>query len=151
MAAGFSGQLEYMKRTEELRRNPQRLVPWAVSIVSVGMNYYTPFSRPAASPEPKGWISRYAWGDDYHYLIKDKLESLLDSIRRICNGRGRQGLCGFRSGPGAGVCRACGDRLDRQNTHLISPQNGSWFLGELFSAYHSPMIGRRSRESAIFV
>ena len=36
---GFSGELEYMKRTEELRRDPHRLIPWAVSLISVGMNY----------------------------------------------------------------------------------------------------------------
>ena len=145
---GFSGQLEYMKRTEELRRNPQRLVPWAVSIVSVGMNYNTPFSRPAASPEPKGWISRYAWGDDYHHLIKDKLESLLDSIRRICNGP-VEGKAFVDSGPVlerefAGIA---GIGWIGKNTHLISPQNGSWFfLGELFLsialAYDRPIRDR---------
>ena len=37
---GFSGELEYMKRTEELRRDPHRLIPWAVSLISVGMNYH---------------------------------------------------------------------------------------------------------------
>ena len=51
---GFSGQLDYMKRTEDLRRDPHRLVPWAVSVVSVGMNYYTRFPRPRASHHPKG-------------------------------------------------------------------------------------------------
>jgi epoxyqueuosine reductase len=145
---GFSGQLEYMKRTEELRRNPHRLVPWAVSIVSVGMNYYTPFFRPAASPQPKGWISRYAWGDDYHYLIQDKLESLLDSIRRICNGP-VEGKVFVDSGPVlerefAGIA---GIGWIGKNTHLISPQNGSWFfLGELFLsmplAYDRPIRDR---------
>ncbi len=123
-----------MKRTEELRRNPHRLVPWAVSLISVGMNYYTPFSRPAASQQPKGWISRYAWGDDYHNLIKDKLESLLDNIRRLCNGP-VEGKAFVDSGPVlerefAGIAGIC---WFGKNTHLISPQNGSWFfLGELF-------------------
>ena len=145
---GFSGQLEYMKRTEELRRNPQRLVPWAVSIVSVGMNYNTPFSRPAASSEPKGWISRYAWGDDYHHLIEDKLESLLDCIRRICNSP-VEGKAFVDSGPVlerefAGIA---GIGWIGKNTHLISPQNGSWFfLGELFLsialAYDRPIRDR---------
>ena len=145
---GFSGQLEYMKRTEELRRNPQRLVPWAVSIVSVGMNYNTPFSRPAASPEPKGWISRYAWGDDYHHLIKDKLESLLDSIRRICNSP-VEGKAFVDSVPvlEREVAGIAGIGWIGKNTHLISPQNGSWFfLGELFLsialAYDRPIRDR---------
>jgi epoxyqueuosine reductase len=131
---GFSGQLDYMKRTEDLRRDPRRLVPWAVSVISVGMNYYTRFPRPRASQQPKGWISRYAWGDDYHPLIKDQLESLLNSIRRIWNGP-VEGKVFVDSGPVlerefAGIA---GVGWVGKNTHVISPQKGSWFfLGELF-------------------
>ena len=95
---GFSGEMEYMKRTEEMRRDPHRLVPWAVSIISVGMNYHTPFSRPIATPDSKGWISRYAWGDDYHRIMQNKLESLLDTVRRMCNG-GVEGKAFVDSGP----------------------------------------------------
>lgn len=145
---GFSGELEYMKRTEELRRNPHRLVPWAVSLISVGMNYYTPFSRPPASQQPKGWISRYAWGDDYHELIKDRLESLFDYIRRIYNAP-IEGKAFVDSGPVlerdfAGVA---GIGWIGKNTHLISPERGSWFfLGELFVsvplAYDRPIRDR---------
>src|SRR5215211_5827210 len=62
----LGGELEYMRRTESLRRDPRQLVPWAKSVISVGMNYYTPFPRPPMSAQPKGWISRYAWGEDYH-------------------------------------------------------------------------------------
>ena len=131
---GFSGEMEYMTRTEEMRRDPHRLMPWAVSIISVGMNYHTPFSRPIATPDPKGWISRYAWGDDYHRIMQNKLESLLDTVRRMCNG-GVEGKAFVDSGPVlerefAGIA---GVGWIGKNTHLISPQRGSWFfLGELF-------------------
>jgi epoxyqueuosine reductase len=131
---GFSGEMEYMTRNEEMRRDPHRLVPWAVSIISVGMNYHTPFSRPIATPDPKGWISRYAWGDDYHRIMQNKLESLLDTVRRMCNG-GVEGKAFVDSGPVlerefAGIA---GVGWIGKNTHLISPQRGSWFfLGELF-------------------
>ena len=131
---GFSGELEYMKRTEELRRDPHRLVPWAVSLISVGMNYYTPFSRPPALQQPKGWISRYAWGDDYHELIKDRLESLLDHIRRIYHAP-IEGKAFVDSGPvlERDFAGLAGVGWIGKNTHLISPERGSWFfLGELF-------------------
>ncbi len=131
---GFSGELEYMKRTEELRRDPHRLIPWAVSLISVGMNYYTPFSRPPALQQPKGWISRYAWGDDYHELIKDRLESLLDNIRRIYNAP-IEGKAFVDSGPvlERDFAGLAGVGWIGKNTHLISPERGSWFfLGELF-------------------
>jgi epoxyqueuosine reductase len=145
---GFSGEMEYMKRTEELRRDPHRLVPWAVSIVSVGMNYHTPFPRPAARGDPTGWISRYAWGDDYHQIMRDKLEALLDTIRRMCNGA-VEGKAFVDSGPVlerefAGIA---GIGWIGKNTHLISPRRGSWFfLGELFLslplAYDRPIRDR---------
>jgi epoxyqueuosine reductase len=146
------GELEYMKRTEELRRDPRRLVPWAKSIVSVGMNYFTAFPRPAvnvgagfkpatksscvceATDEPKGWISRYGWGDDYHELMKKKLELLLETIRTFHDGP-LEGKAFVDSGPvlerdWAGVA---GMGWIGKNTHLISPKKGSWFfLGELF-------------------
>ena len=131
---GFSGELEYMKRTEELRRDPHRLIPWAVSLISVGMNYYTPFSRPPALQQPKGWISRYAWGDDYHELIKDRLESLLDHTRRIYDAP-IEGKAFVDSGPvlERDFAGLAGVGWIGKNTHLISPERGSWFfLGELF-------------------
>jgi epoxyqueuosine reductase len=131
---GFSGKMEYMKRTEEIRRDPHRLVPWAVSIISVGMNYYTPFPRPAAAPDPQGWISRYAWGDDYHQIMQDRLDTLLDTIRQMCNGA-VQGKAFVDSGPvlERGFAGVAGAGWIGKNTHLISPQRGSWFfLGEIF-------------------
>lgn len=145
---GFSGKLEYMKRTEDLRRDPHRLVPWAVSLISVGANYHTPFSRPLASRELKGWISRYAWGDDYHIIIKNKLGSLLDNIRRIYNGP-IEGRVFVDSGPvlERDFAGTAGIGWIGKNTHLISPQKGSWFfLGELFLsiplAYDRPIRDR---------
>lgn len=131
---GLGGELAYMERTEELRRDPRRLVPWAASIISVGINYYTPLPRPSFSPEPKGWISRYAWGDDYHNLMKEKLESLLIGIRAICSGP-VEGKGFVDSGPvlERDFAGTAGIGWIGKNTHLISPRKGSWFfLGELF-------------------
>jgi epoxyqueuosine reductase len=131
---GFAGNLEYMQRTESLRRDPRELVPWAVSIISVGMNYDSGYSRPVESSEPRGWISRYAWGDDYHNVMKGKLEELLESISQLRDGN-IKGKAFVDSGPVlerdfAGIA---GLGWIGKNTHLISPKRGSWFfLGELF-------------------
>ena len=145
---GFAGELDYMKRTELLRRDPRALVPWAVSVVSVGMNYYTSFARPEPPGEPKGWISRYAWGDDYHDLMKRKLDLLLGRIKDL-HGGSVEGKAFVDSGPVlerdfAGVS---GLGWVGKNTHLISPKKGSWFfLGELFLdlplVYDRPMPDR---------
>jgi epoxyqueuosine reductase len=148
---GLAGELDYLKRTELMRRDPRELVPWAVSVVSVGMNYYTGFSRSAPSSKPEGWISRYAWGDDYHDLMKQRLESLLDRINRLDRGS-VQGRAFVDSGPVlerdfAGIA---GLGWIGKNTHLISPKKGSWFfLGELFLdlplAYDRPIRDRCGR------
>ncbi|MGZ8477211.1 MAG: tRNA epoxyqueuosine(34) reductase QueG [Candidatus Binatia bacterium] len=145
---GFAGELGYMSRTEALRRDPHALVPWAQSIISVGMNYCTPFTRPEMPDSSEGWISRYAWGDDYHELIKARLERLLDDIRGLCT-KPVEGRAFVDSGPVlerdfAGVA---GLGWIGKNTHLISPKRGSWFfLGELFVdlplVYDRPMRDR---------
>lgn len=134
LRAGFAGELGYMERTEKLRRHPQQLVPWAISVISLGMNYYTPSVRAELSSLPTGWISRYAWGDDYHDVMKKKLDALLEEVRRLHEGP-VQGRWFVDSGPVlerdfAGVA---GLGWVGKNTQLISPKKGSWFfLGELF-------------------
>ena len=134
LRAGFAGKLDYMQRTELLRRDPAQLVPWAVSVISVGLNYNTDHRRPEAGARNTGWISRYAWGDDYHSIMHQRLESLLDRIR-VLNERPVQGKAFVDSGPvlerdAAGIA---GLGWIGKNTHLISPKEGSWFfLAELF-------------------
>jgi epoxyqueuosine reductase len=145
---GFAGELGYMSRTEALRRDPHELVPWAKSIISVGMNYFTPQPRPAQSHKTAGWISRYGWGDDYHDLLKARLEKLLDKVRAL-TGEAVEGRAFVDSGPVlerefAGVA---GLGWLGKNTQLISPKRGSWFfLGELFVdrllTYDRPMRDR---------
>jgi epoxyqueuosine reductase len=131
---GFAGEMDYLQRSEALRRHPHQLMPWAVSVVSVAMNYFTANVRPAASDQPKGWISRYAWGDDYHELIQNKLEDLLAFVRSAHEGV-VEGRAFVDSGPvlERGFAGIAGIGWIGKNTHLISPAKGSWFfLGELF-------------------
>ncbi len=148
---GLAGELDYMKRTEALRRDPQTLVPWAVSVVSAGMNYYTAFPRPESKQETEGWISRYAWGGDYHDLMTRKLEALLDRVKGLHRGP-VQGRAFVDSGPvlERDLAGVAGLGWIGKNTHLISPKKGSWFfLGELFLdlplAYDRPTRDRCGR------
>ena len=151
LRAGLAGKLDYMRRTEVLRRNPQQLVPWAVSVISVGLNYNTNYIRPDPRSQKTGWISRYAWGDDYHGLIQERLECLRDRIQ-VLHGRPVQAKAYVDSGPVlerdfAGIA---GLGWIGKNTHLISPKKGSWFfLAELFVdlrlAYDRPIRDRCGR------
>lgn len=131
---GLGGEMGYLQRTEALRRDPKKLVPWAVSVISVGMNYFTPHERPKAPSGARGWISRYAWGDDYHELMRQRLDALLEQIRALCDGP-VEGRAFVDSGPvlERGIAGVAGIGWIGKNTQLISPKKGSWFfLGELF-------------------
>lgn len=131
---GLGGEMGYLKRTEELRRDPRKLMPWALSVISVGMNYATQFSRPGRRRGIKGWISRYAWGADYHDLMRGRLEALLGRVRELCPGP-VEGKVVVDSGPvlERDLAGVAGIGWIGKNTQLISPRRGSWFfLGELF-------------------
>ena len=148
---GLGGEMGYLKRTEELRRDPQKLVPWAVSVVSVAMNYFTPHERPKSPDGARGWISRYAWGDDYHDVMRERLDRLLEEIRRM-HPDPVEGRAFVDSGPvlERGLAGVAGIGWIGKNTQLISPKKGSWFfLGELFLDleldYDRPMRDRCGR------
>jgi epoxyqueuosine reductase len=148
---GLGGEMGYLKRTEALRRDPKALVPWAVSVVSVAMNYFTPHERPKNPEGTRGWISRYAWGDDYHDVMRERLDKLLDEIRALHDGP-LQGRAFVDSGPvlERGLAGVAGIGWIGKNTQLISPKKGSWFfLGELFLdfelAYDRPIRDRCGR------
>src|SRR5262249_30678115 len=148
---GLGGEMGYLNRTEELRRDPKKLVPWAVSVVSVAMNYFTRHERPENTAGARGWIARYAWGDDYHDLMRQRLDALLEKIRVLCDGP-VEGRAFVDSGPvlERGIAGVAGVGWIGKNTQLISPKKGSWFfLGELFLDleldYDRPMRDRCGR------
>jgi epoxyqueuosine reductase len=70
------GEMSYMERNFDKRLDPTLLVPGAKSVVSVLYNYYP--STQQGSDTYK--VSKYAYGTDYHFVIKDKLRALLDHI-----------------------------------------------------------------------
>lgn len=74
---GHHAGMEYMSRHFDLRVDPAKLVPGARSVITLTMNYYP--SRVQQADAPK--IAKYAWGTDYHYVIRDKLNQLLAFIK----------------------------------------------------------------------
>jgi len=79
LSAGFHGEMAWLARDTEKRADPGNVFPGAKSVIVAAVNYFAPF-RHSAEPE-KGKISRYAWGDDYHIVVKDKLESLIKWLK----------------------------------------------------------------------
>jgi epoxyqueuosine reductase len=74
---GRHGKMSYMENHFDKRLDPRLLVDGAKSVISVALNYYTPQKQTDAEA-PK--ISKYAYGTDYHFLIKDKLKALKQFI-----------------------------------------------------------------------
>jgi epoxyqueuosine reductase len=68
------GEMAYMETTAAIRADVEKLLPGCCSIVAVALSYHTsrPESRSPAPPDTV-WISRYAWGRDYHRILKKKL------------------------------------------------------------------------------
>ena len=72
-----NGQMSYMENNFDKRLNPTLLVDDAKSVISLLLNYY-----PSEFQNPNSFkISKYAYGEDYHYVIKEKLKELLFSIQ----------------------------------------------------------------------
>ena len=131
---GYHGEMGYLPRTAEKRMYPGDYLPWARSVVSVAMNYNTPYERRANTEGIRGWISRYAWGGDYHDVMHAKLTHLLAYVRQE-GGAEVQGRLFVDAGPV--MDREIGARAGigwyGKNTNLLSMQVGSFFfLGELF-------------------
>ncbi|MBN2242187.1 MAG: tRNA epoxyqueuosine(34) reductase QueG [Acidobacteria bacterium] len=122
------GDMAYLLRQARKRRDPRQVYPKAASVLVAGINYFQP-SRPGDSPL-LGRISRYAWGEDYHGVVRRRLEALLQIIRKM--EPSAEGLCYVDTGPVAE--KAWGARTDLgwigKHTNLISRDRGSWiFLG----------------------
>ncbi len=77
---GHAGEMDYLKNPK--RRDVRELMPDARSVICCALAYDTPRPRSTETPpDPeRGWISRYAWGDDYHTILEEKLEALRDAI-----------------------------------------------------------------------
>jgi epoxyqueuosine reductase len=82
---GYAGEMKYL--ADPRRGDPQTAMPGIRSVIVGLVNYNTerPFSTDPALPSdghaPRGWISRYAWGDDYHDVLRERLDALREALR----------------------------------------------------------------------
>jgi epoxyqueuosine reductase len=139
LARGYAGEMKYLH--DERRGDPRSVLDGARSLIVVALNYNAPqpYSTVAAArgngDSPRGWISRYAWGDDYHEVIKEKLDGLVAEMRAE-----------FAESFETRAYADTGPILERvaakyaglgwlgKNTCLINQQMGSWlFLGAILT------------------
>lgn len=84
---GMHGRMQYMENYFDLRVDPSKLVPGAKSVITLLMNYYPSSKQQPAAPR----IAKYAYGKDYHEIIREKLKLLIECLKKEMgdfNGRG---------------------------------------------------------------
>jgi len=132
LARGYAGDMSYLE--DPRRRNPALVQENLRSAIVCALNYNTdhPYSVDAAaasSSEPRGWISRYAWGRDYHEVVWEKLNALTASLReRIPEPFAARAYAD--TGPVAEriFAKHAGLGWLGKNTLLLNDSLGSWFF-----------------------
>lgn len=82
LEAGYHGEMSYMSNHFDLRTDPARLVPGAKSVISLMYNYYPEEGTHTSAEGETLKISRYAFGEDYHHVIRRKLKSLVRDLQK---------------------------------------------------------------------
>jgi epoxyqueuosine reductase len=126
---GAAGEMAYMERGEEKRCDPQNVLPGAQSVIVLALNY---FQGGAA-----GRIARYAWGDDYHDVIRAKLDKI-DIFLRDFGGTQK---CYVDTGPllERDFAAQSGIGWHGKSTMLLNETLGTWyFLAEILTTLWLP-------------
>jgi epoxyqueuosine reductase len=130
LARGFHGTMTWMERNFEKRVDPTELVPGAKSVISLVLNYYQDVD---GSDDPTiARFSRYAWGDDYHEVAKERMFEMFDELDQATGGL--NGRVFVDSAPIMDKVWAQRSGLGwiGKHTNLLNTEIGSWFfLGEI--------------------
>ncbi len=121
----YHGSMSYLERNKELRRDPRKLVEGTRSIIMVAMNYYPKVKREEGSPK----IAYYAYGRDYHKVVKKRLDKLLKFVQEYID-KGAEGRSFADSAPIMERYWAVQAGLGwiGKNGLLIIPKLGSFFV-----------------------
>jgi epoxyqueuosine reductase len=132
--AGYAGEMHYLRRSLERRRDLQQVLPDAQSVVVCGLNYDTDYPYSTTQDDAsRGWIARYAWGADYHQYMQDKLTQLQQYVAE-CVPQEVASKLYVDTGPVVErvYAKYAGLGWFGKNTCLLHARLGSWlFLGEL--------------------
>ncbi len=141
LAKGYHGKMKYMENHFDKRLDPRKLVPDAKSVIVVMHNYYPKKKQ----PEDTYRIAKYAYGEDYHYVLKRKLYQLVEFIRE------QAGDIAFRVFTDSAPvlerewARRAGLGWIGKNSLLLQPGKGSfYFIAEIITdlelAYDTPTL-----------
>ena len=127
---GYQAEMRWMERAPEQRADPRLVFPGARSVVVCLLNYYTPHEH--ARDVTAGKLSRYAWGDDYHDVVGEKLKSLLAWIKQVWPGAEGKVCCDIQPFMDKAWAARAGLGWTGKHSNLITRELGSWvFIGSL--------------------
>jgi epoxyqueuosine reductase len=142
-ARGFAGEMKYLG--DARRGDPARVLAGARSVIVCGMNYDSALPKSiefdsdgggeadgrkdSDYDEPRGWISRYAWGDDYHDVVRSRLNVLMAEMRERFD-EAFEALAYADTGPLQEriFAKHAGIGWIGKNTLVLNQQMGSWFF-----------------------
>jgi epoxyqueuosine reductase len=137
LGRGYAGEMKYLQ--DPRRVDVTRVLEGARRAIVVALNYNTPYPYstqvPPSCEEPRGWISRYAWGDDYHEVLGEKLRDLAAAMREEFPETFRTRAY-VDTGPIVErlAAKYAGLGWAGKNTCLINEELGSWlFLGVILT------------------
>ena len=123
---GYHAGMGYLARDPRLPANPADLLPEARSIITLAVNYYHPG---AAGGSAGGRVARYAWGQDYHPVVKERLQTLIQELETSL-GRSIKARLFVDAVPllERAAARRAGLGFQGKNTNLIRRRAGSYFF-----------------------
>lgn len=135
LSKGNAAGMAWLLKNKEKRGDPQMVLPGARSIISCAKNYYRghPLSIDMRK-EGHGWISNYAWGEDYHEVVLDLLKELEGFVRTLIPGSMTKAYTDTGPLLERSYAREAGLGWIGKNTCLINTGKGSFlFLGEVIT------------------
>jgi epoxyqueuosine reductase len=147
LADGCHGEMDWMERTPERRENPQLVMSGAKSMVVLALNYWQGHAPPSqqqpsdakCAKGAKGTIARYAWGDDYHLIIEDRLADIC-SVLEDLGGAQQRGYVDYGPVLERDFASASGIGWNGKSTVQIHPKLGTWFfLAEVLTTLDLPV------------
>ncbi|MBU4273793.1 MAG: tRNA epoxyqueuosine(34) reductase QueG, partial [Planctomycetes bacterium] len=126
IAEGRAGEMCYLAERIDAYRDPAKVLDNAKSILMLGMNYRT--VEPARATAGQARVSRYAWGEDYHDVIRRRLGKLAEFHRRLAPAARVRGVVDTAPLLERHFGRLAGLGWIGKNTMLINQRLGSWFF-----------------------
>ena len=137
-AAGRAGTMQWMHRHLDAKVDVRKYMPEARSIICVAINYHFPLTSPPDA-KARGRIARYALGDDYHEVFRQRLHKLADVVRNRLPGEITKCCCDTSPVLEREYAQAAGIGWIGKNTCVIHPRMGSWLLlGEVLVSAELP-------------